>query len=279
MKRNLAKFIPSFIKPTLRKISYFSVDLVDRLRRGDSLNPPKSMILVGDGDFEKTGQEFKRYFIELAYVQPNDRVLDVGCGMGRMAVPLTNYLSPEGEYWGFDIAKTGIKWCQRRISTKFKNFHFQHIDVYNKNYNSKGKIRAKDFRFPFKDNYFDFVLLTSVSTHMLPSDMENYLSEISRVLKHGGKCLITFFLLNEESENLIHAGCSTLDFKYKIEGCLTIDDRNPERAIAYREDYVKGLFGNYRLKIIQPIHYGSWCKRNTFLSYQDILVATKEHSH
>ena len=280
MKRHLVKFIPIVIKPALEKIYYFLIDLIDRLRGRDSLIPPKSMIkIVGGGDFEKTGQEFKRYFIELANVQPNDRVLDVGCGCGRMAVPLTNYLSQEGEYWGFDIVKRGIDWCQSRISSKFENFHFQHSDVHNRAYNPNGNIRAKDFQFPFKDDYFDFIFLTSVFTHMLPSDLENYLSEISRVLKQSGRCLITFFLLNEESENLIRAGCSTLDFKYKIGGCLTIDDNNPESAIAYNEDFVKGLFGKYKLKIIQPIHYGSWCKRDTFLSYQDILVATKEHSN
>lgn len=278
MKKYLVKFIHNFVKPTLKKIYYFPIDLIDRFKRRNSLIPPKSMIFVGDGDFEKIGQEFKGYFIELANIQPNDRVLDVGCGIGRMAVPLTDYLSHEGEYWGFDIVKKGIEWSQRRISSKFEKFHFQHIDVYNKNYNPTGKIQAKDFQFPFKDNDFDFVFLTSVFTHMLPLDLENYLSEISRVLKQGGRCLITFFLLNEESENLIRSGRSTLDFKYKFERCLTIDCNNPESAIAYNEDFVKGLFGNYNLKIIEPIHYGSWCKRDTFLSYQDILVATKKHS-
>jgi ubiquinone/menaquinone biosynthesis C-methylase UbiE len=277
MKKHLARLIPNFLKPTLKKIYYFSIDIIDRLKGRDSMIPPKRMIFVGDGDFEQIGQDFKDYFIELANLQPKNRVLDVGCGIGRMAIPLTNYLSKEGEYWGFDIVKEGINWCQSRISSKFQNFHFQHCDIYSKCYNPNGKVRALDFQFPFKDDSFDFVFLTSVFTHMLPKDLENYLSEISRVLKQGGRCFITFFLLNEESTNLIHAGRSTLNFKYKIEGCLTVDDKKPESAIAYNEDFIKGLFGNYKLKIIQPIHYGWWCKRDTFLnSYQDIIVAVKE---
>jgi ubiquinone/menaquinone biosynthesis C-methylase UbiE len=235
------------------------------------------MIFVGDGDFEKIGQEFKRYFIELANLQPNNRVLDVGCGIGRIAIPLTDYLSLEGEYWGFDIAEKGIEWCQSRISQKFSNFHFQHSDVYNQRYNSRGKIRAQDFQFPYDNEFFDFVFLTSVFTHMLPSDLENYLSEISRVLKTGSKCLITFFVLNEESENLVRLGRSTLDFRHKIEGCLTTNKKEPETAIAYNEESVKRFFEKYRLKIVQPIHYGSWCKRDNFLSYQDIIVVAKEN--
>ena len=53
--------------------------------------------------------------------------------------------------------------------------------------------------FPCADNSFDLVFLTSVFTHMFAGDVENYLSEISRVLKPGGKCLITWFLLDEVS--------------------------------------------------------------------------------
>lgn len=237
--------------------------------------PPRSMIFIGNGDFKSTGQEFKRYFIELANMQPTDRVLDVGCGIGRMAIPLTAFLAAEGEYWGFDIVKSGIDWCCGTISPKFKNFHFQHIDVVNKTYNKDGHIQAKDFRFPFDDSSFDFVFLTSVFTHMFPADMERYLTEIARVLKHEGKCLITYFLLNDESTHLVRAGRSTLDFKYNVEGCLTTDKENPEFAMAYKEDHVRRLFDGLSLKIIEPVNYGSWCGRDVFLSYQDIIVATK----
>ena len=111
---------------------------------------------------------------------------------------------------------------------------------------------------------------------MLPCDLENYLSEISRVLKPSETCLISFFLLNEESERLIRAGRSTLDFKYQIEGCLTTDNNNPEAVIAYKQEIVESLFQKYDLKIIPPVRYGSWCERDAFLSYQDLIVATKE---
>lgn len=285
MKRLLTHFLPNSLKPFLKKI-YYSIlkcyyiilEPYDRYRGRDSMIPPRSMIFIGNGDFRSTGQEFKRYFIDLAKIKPNYRVLDVGCGIGRMAIPLTEYLSSEGEYWGFDIVKTGVEWCQERISSKFKNFHFQHIDVTNKTYNTNGIISAKDFRFPYEKESFDFVFLTSVFTHMFPADMEHYLSEVSRVLKKGGKCFITYFLLNEESMQLVQAGQSTLDFKYNLEGCRTVDLNNPEDALAFNEDYVRQLFGDSALKILEPIHYGSWCKRKNFLSFQDIIIATKENS-
>lgn len=46
---------------------------------------------------------------------------------------------------------------------------------------------------------FDFVFLTSVFTHLLPEDMNNYFSEVVRVLTHARRCLITYFLLTFES--------------------------------------------------------------------------------
>ena len=111
---------------------------------------------------------------------------------------------------------------------------------------------------------------------MLPSDLENYLSEISRVTKPGGKCLITFFLLNKESEQLIHLGKSDIDFRYKINGCFTNKKDDPETAIAYPEQVVKRLFDKYKFNIVQPIKYGGWCNRKESLSYQDIIIAVRD---
>jgi hypothetical protein len=100
-------------------------------------------------------------------------------------------------------------------------------------------------------------------------------SEIARVLKPGGRCLATYFLLNAESEQLVMAGRSTLDFKYDIGGCSTTHRTAPDAAVAYDEMHVTGLYEKYGLSIVNPIHYGSWCNRPVFLSYQDLVVAEK----
>jgi SAM-dependent methyltransferase len=243
------------------------------LGRRKELVPPRYLNFGGDGDFEKTGDEFLSYFIQLGGLQPEHRVLDVGCGIGRMARPLTRYLV-NGSYEGIDIVPRGIRWCQENFTASYPNFRFQMADVANREYNPGGRFRAAEYRFPFPDGEFDFVYLTSVFTHMLKNDMTHYLREISRTLRPNGRCLITFFLLNEESHKLISGGHSSLDFRFPQDSCWTADESLPENALAYEEEYIRGVYAESSLAL-ENLQYGAWCGRSEYLSYQDAVIARK----
>jgi len=260
------------------KLAFLQVqDAVDFiLMRRDPLIPPRRLNFVGAGDFKTVGEEFFRYFVDLGGLKPTDSVLDVGCGIGRMAVPLTRYLNDSGRYEGFDIVARGIAWCNANIAGRFPAFHFTHSNVFNGNYNPGGTIPASEYVFPYASRSFDFVFLTSVFTHMLPSDLEHYLSEISRVTKPGGRCLLTFFVLNKESLALIAAGRSTQDFRHAVENWRTTNPNNPEWAVAYPEEFARNLLSKHGWSISEPLHYGSWCGRAQYLSYQDIIIATRK---
>jgi len=193
-----------------------------------------------------------------------------------MAMPLINYLRDGGSYEGFDVNAEGISWCKENITKQYLNFNFQVSEVYNKQYNPTGKYKASEYKFPYKDATFDFVFLTSVFTHMFPLDMKNYLREIKRVLRKNGRSFITFFLLNQESLRLMNEGQSHEDFKYDFGEYRTTDDKIPEHCIAHYETFVVNLHTECGLKILSPIHYGLWCGRKDFTSYQDIIVAINE---
>jgi SAM-dependent methyltransferase len=240
--------------------------------------PPKSLQRFVGGAYKEVGTEFVDYLVELCGLQPGDAVLDVGCGSGRMALPLTGYLNDEGRYGGFDISEKAIAWCKENISRPHPNFDFEVADIYNSLYNPKGKYQSLDFRFPYPDASFDVVFLTSVFTHMFPPDVEHYLDEIVRVLKPGGRCLCTFFLLNDESSALIAAGKGTFNFKYERPGYRTIHEKREEKAIAFPETYIRDLYGKRGLNLQEPLRYGLWCGRKEYMSFQDVVIAAKPSS-
>jgi ubiquinone/menaquinone biosynthesis C-methylase UbiE len=271
LQRAISQPIKAILKPLYLRL----LDLSDIAARRRDMIPPRTLDFVGGNNYRGVGLEFRDLFVRYGGLKPEDRVLDVGSGIGRMAAPLTGYLAASGEYQGFDIVKKGVEWSQKHITSRYPNFHFLHSDVRNKFYNPSGVHQASSYRFPYEDGSFDFVFLTSVFTHMFPADMEHYLEEISRVLKQGGTCFITMFFLNGESQKLIEQGSSTQNFVHKLEGCVTADAQNPEASLAFEETYVRDLFARSGLSIREPIHYGAWCGRKEFLSYQDIVIATR----
>ncbi len=192
-----------------------------------------------------------------------------------MALPLTGYLNREGRYAGFDVSREAIAWCTENISGSHPNFEFRVVDIQNGAYNPIGKYNSSNFRFPYPDDSFDVVLLASVFTHMLPVDVKHYLHEIVRVLKPGGRTLITFFLINEESSARIKEGKAFFTFEHEMPGYRTTHVENPEAAIAYPESFVRYLYGECGLELREPLHYGAWSGRTDGMSGQDVAIAVK----
>ena len=246
-------------------------DWIARALRGELRLPPWWLRDVGGSDFKRTGEEFLRHFIEIAHLSPQARVLEIGCGSGRMALPLTRYLHG-GAYTGVDITPNSIAWCQRQITRRHPHFTFVHADLYNKRYNPHGKLQARTYTFPFEDGTFDFVFLTSVLTHLLPADTSRYLHEIARLLAPEGNALLTFFLLNDEQAALAAADQNDIAFRYGEDPYRVRDVDIPESAVAYQESYVLAQLAACGLALEGPIRYGRWSGRADGLSYQDILL-------
>ena len=237
--------------------------------------PPRGMVFIGAGNFMEQGRHLLGLVITYAGLEPEGRILDIGCGIGRLAAPLTGYLATNGRYEGFDIVKQGIKWCNKKIAPHFPNFHFLHVDLKNGLYNLGVDEEAKNFVFPYPKNYFDCVVLTSVFTHMVPDDVDNYLGQIASVMKDGGKCLATFFLLNPETKKQIEEGKTGFKFLHIYNGYSLMDKRVKEANIAFEETYLLFLLAENGL-CAQSIYRCSWANGTSPLDFQDVVVIVKQ---
>jgi len=104
--------------------------------------------------------------------EPHGRILDFGCGAGRMIRHLRD-LSDTCEIWGTDISAEHIYWCKQNLSPPF---HFA--------------TTTKVPHLPFEDRSFQFIYCGSVFTHI--DDLADaWLLELRRILAPGGRLYLT----------------------------------------------------------------------------------------
>ena len=228
---------------------------------------------VGDPSvFESSGAEFLAYSKLLCGLRRDERVLDIGCGCGLMALFLEDYLGETGAYLGIDVQKGAIRWCQSHIGSRAPNFRFIHLDVCNQRYNPGGDTAT--LRVPGEDGAFDFIIVKSVFTHLLRPDVERYLAELRRLLSDGGRCLASWFLLPSTAWQPTR-GRGALTFEYGDGVCRYESERSPETAVAYAEPYVRRLLDQHGLQLREPVYSGTWSGENDGLSTQDLTVIEK----
>jgi SAM-dependent methyltransferase len=179
--------------------------------------------------------EYLAYLTLLTDLRRDQAVLELGCGHGRTARGLLEYLHPPGGYVGLDVDRRRLTDAQQRIEQRLPHFHFVWADVRNADYNPSGLIDAASYCFPFADASFDVIYAASLFTHLLPRETENYVREARRVLKPGGRCLFSFFVLDH------YRGWQTTvsplyEFTHPLPGFEDVavrDLAHPDAAIAY----------------------------------------------
>lgn len=264
----------------VRRTALAGVDGVEAaLGRRDPLRPPRRLQGVGAGDYAAVGSAIVRQLAEIGGLEPGARVLDIGCGTGRVAVPLAQGLEPRS-YDGFDVNPRAVGWCEAALTPRFPRLRFRAIDIANSHYNPRGSLDASAVTFPYADRAFDFAFAASLFTHLLPPGFLNYVAEVSRVLAPSGTFFGTFFLINPRSAAALRQGTATLDLPHRVRDTVTrieyqtMDRASPETAIALEEDAVVGALEEAGL-VVHSVHHGRWARGELESSYQDILVARR----
>jgi ubiquinone/menaquinone biosynthesis C-methylase UbiE len=136
-------------------------------------------------------QEFRDKVLDFARLSPGERVLDVGCGTGTLAIAAKRRVGPAGDVQGVDASPEMLARAERKAKKTGAEVSFRN---------------ALAEALPFPDAQFDAVL-SSVMLHHLPRKARlQCAKEIRRVLKPGGRALAVDFegMDNEKRTFLSH---------------------------------------------------------------------------
>jgi len=217
----------------------------------------------------------------------NANILDVGCGTGLLAIASEPFLSSNSKYVGIDVVPIDIEFCRNHYD--HSKFSFDLLSVLNPAYNPKGCDKKE--KWDLADNVFDLVTALSVWTHFDEEDAKFYLKEVYRVLKPGGRAIITFFYLNDlynrklslENKNISDFHMTPVGkwiFNVAVKDSkewLTPEWVNvPENAIGITEKGLDIMTKESGLNVIS-IHNGNW-KEIPGMFFQDIIIFEKPNS-
>ncbi len=274
--RKLYYLLTPSMRLKVRKLYYSPIDQWESIRgKRQKYQPPRGDIYTGSGDFIAQGNLQCSHLFKLTKIQPTHDLLDIGSGIGRTAVRLTQFLNTDGSYEGFDVVQKGVDWCQKKISPDFPNFKFQYVPLHNDLYNTNSQ-KANQFTFPYSENKFDTAFLFSVFTHMRIEEIEHYFQEISRVLKPGGQCLATCFIYNTALESTI-AKRDYFSFPHAGDGFRLMDKEVAGANIAIAEARLEDMISKAGLRKVtfEEGHWRDKAMKSSVEEFQDILVVEK----
>ena len=119
-----------------------------------------------------------RRLLERAAIAPGERVLDVGCGPGRLTLAAAEAAGPNGEVVGLDPSSEMIALATKKAARSKHPARFQIAGVE---------------AIPAPDNHFDVVLASLMLHHLSPELQQRAFAEIRRVLGPKGRFLALDF--------------------------------------------------------------------------------------
>ena len=133
---------------------------------------------LGTRLFGRRIRSLHRGLIELARIQPGERVLDVGCGPGRLTLEAAHVVGPTGDILGIDASAEMIDLATRKAKQAGSSAAFR-----------VAAIEA----IPSPDDQYDVVLASLMIHHLPPELQRRGLAEVLRVLRPGGRFVAADF--------------------------------------------------------------------------------------
>ncbi|MGA9119171.1 MAG: class I SAM-dependent methyltransferase [Bacteroidota bacterium] len=226
--------------------------------------------------FESSATEYRILLQQYAELTAGSSLLDIGCGCGQLALELSDVLGPHGRYEGWDINPGAIGWCRRSLQKTHPNYSFQLLEVRNGLYRPSTGSNAAHYVLP-QAPPSTIVVLKSVFTHMLPDAVMNYLHQIPRLMTDDGRCVASFFLLNDNQRRLGMEGCNRVTFVPFGDGVAVADPHVPEAIVAFEQKNINDMIRDAGLRLLGPPLVGRWTGDPRGITHQDILILERAH--
>lgn len=180
-----------------------------------------------------------RLLTKRAGLATSSRLLDWGCGPGRLLVGISRVVGPIQKYTGLDVKADVVDWATANLATPWSTF--VHVDQHNARYNARGDMSHS---LPFASDSFDIACAFSVFTHMRTADAPGYSAEITRLLRPGGLAVLTAFVEPDVPD----------DVENPVGYLPELPFAGPLHCVRYERDYFEVLLRRAGLDVVQFIH-------------------------
>lgn len=178
---------------------------------------------------------FWLYALSRGWVSFGSTIVDIGTGCGRYASFWRDYrFGPSrftGTYIGIDVDREMLDWCQANFPVQ--HFRYHHSPHQARSY-GRPDANPDFYRIAEADGTADFVFSTSLFTHLLETELTNYVTEGWRLLKPGGWLACQSFVIERPPP--------TFGFRHRFShrlGQAWVESLSmPEAAVAYNEAYL-----------------------------------------
>lgn len=250
----------------------------------DLIKQSKMNDWVGGSDPEQVGDACCAILDRYILINENSRILDFGCGVGRVLLSVLKHYPTVSKIKGFDIMPQVIEFCKAEIAAAFSNTSFELIGGSNDHYDEF--INAADSTMAINNDVvlhrysrqFNSAYAFSVFTHVETSDFRALLTLIVELLEPGGEFLFTAFLLTPYSRRAIEQRQCLFLFEndaYETDGQVFTGNASDRLGfIAFDLALVEQMVFEAGM-VVTHVEHGAWTGAGFSSSLQDVIVCRR----
>jgi len=280
--RLLRRLFPSLPPLTRNRVVMFPLDVLDRVLNSPwpelrGLPPNRMRLRVGVQNrllfngfaFRSTAVHFWMTLLARRHARLDSRIIDLGSGCGRFAMPLRDLnlwgRGFKGHYVGVDIDAEMLAWCARNFDSRFAWHDAGRASATYRPARSDSQlpppapsqslaatpparggggaspsatqVDAGALALPTPDASRDLAFANSLFSHLLEADFIEYVREVARALRPGGWFYFTAFIREHVNAGGRLGGRWT--FAHQRGQAWIETQRYPEAAVAYDEAWVR----------------------------------------